>query len=58
MKVGDLVSYWHDSNPAKESRPGIIVDFDKDADPIVWFINAPEQPAAYFRSDLEVISEK
>ena len=56
MKVGDLVRYWSDDEEPRRSGPGIIIDFDRDADPIVWFVNAPEQPAAYFRADMEVIS--
>ncbi len=56
MKVGDLVRYWHDDG-RKASPPGIVVDFDKDDDPIVWFIDAPQRPAPYFRQDMEIISE-
>ena len=56
MKVGDLVRYWHDDG-VKVSPPGIIVDFDRDADPVVWFADDCDGPAAYFRSDMEIISE-
>ena len=56
MKVGDLVRYWHDDG-RKASPPGIVGDFDKDDDPIVWFIGVPQQPAPYFRQDMEIISE-
>jgi len=57
MKIGDLVCYWHDDDRVTRSAPGIVVDFDRDDDPIVWFIGVPQQPAPYFRQDMEIISE-
>ena len=57
MKIGDLVCYWHDDDRVTRSAPGIVVDFDRDDDPIVWFIDAPQRPAPYFRQDMEIISE-
>ena len=56
MKVGDLVKYWHDDG-RRASPPGIVVDFDKDDDPIVWFPGGNDPPAPYFRQDMEIISE-
>lgn len=56
MKVGDLVRYSH-TDDRDAWPPGIIIGFDEDADPIVWFTDAPQQPAAYFRQDMEVIGE-
>ena len=51
MKVGDLVVY-------DACFPlGLIMDFDKDGDPIVEFFNQDMRTAAYCIADIEVISE-
>ena len=59
MKVGDLVHYpdapirtWEDEEPL---RNGIIVGFDKDNDPIVFF--SAKGTAAYYTHDIEVLNE-
>jgi len=51
MKIGDLVKYQGD-----DDRPGIVVGFDDDGDPIVHFFYDGES-AAYFKRNIEVISE-
>jgi hypothetical protein len=51
MKIGDLVKYQGD-----DDRPGIIMGFDEDGDPIVHFFYE-ESAAAYLSDDIEVISE-
>jgi len=52
MKVGDLVKYRLND----DDRPGIIMGFDEDGDPIVHFFYE-ESAAAYLSDDIEVISE-
>jgi hypothetical protein len=54
--VGDLVVYH---NPSIGLGTGIVVGFDHDNDPIIVFrgdANDPT-PQAFYRSDIEVISE-
>ena len=62
MKVGDLVHYpdapirtWEDEEPL---RNGIVVGFDKDNDPIVFFFGRKADEASpYYAHDIEVLSE-
>ena len=52
MKIGDLVKY--------DGRfpVGLIMDFDKDGDPIVEFFDQQNMySGAYYTTDIEVISE-
>ena len=52
MKVGDLVKY------VLHPHLGLVIDFDKDGDPIVEFCsNEHLKYAAYFMADIEVVSE-
>ena len=60
MKVGDLVHYpdcpiraWEDEEPM---RNGIVVGFDPEDDPIVFFFGKNET-APYYAHDIEVLSE-
>ena len=60
MKVGDLVHYpdapirsWEDEEPM---RNGIVVGFDPEDDPIVFFF-CKNESAPYYAHDIEVISE-
>ena len=60
MKVGDLVYYpdapirtWENEEPLIN---GIVVGFDKDNDPIVYF-PARSRSDAYYTHDIEVLSE-
>ena len=56
MSVGDLVVYH---TPSIGLGTGIVVGFDHDNDPIIVFrgdANDPT-PQAFYRSDIEVISE-
>ena len=57
MKVGDLVHYDKGSDWGyKNTGPGVVVGFDEDDDPIVYFA-LKGVSAAYLRADIEVISE-
>ena len=67
MKVGDLVKFGNIYNGCElnqrlaiylgdDDRPGIIMGFDEDGDPIVHFFYE-ESAAAYLSDDIEVISE-
>jgi len=60
MKVGDLVHYpdlpikaTHDEAPL---RNGIVVGFDHENDPIVFFSSRGDS-AAYHMEDIEVLNE-
>ena len=60
MKVGDLVHYpdapirtWDNEEPL---RCGVVVGFDKDNDPIVFFTERSKADA-YYIYDVEVLSE-
>ena len=57
MKVGDLVRYAHTDDRVARWAPGIVVEFDNEDDPIVWFPGENDPPAPYFRQDMEIISE-
>jgi hypothetical protein len=52
MKVGDLVRYI-----VGYPHLGLVVDFDKDGDPIVEFFDQDMVSAAYYTADIEVINE-
>lgn len=57
MKVGDLVHYDKGSDWGYEKTGcGVIVGFDKDDDPIVYF-SFKGSSDAYLKADIEVISE-
>ena len=57
MKVGDLVHYDKGSDWGyKKTGMGLIMGFDKDDDPIVYF-SFMESVDAYLKADIEVISE-
>jgi hypothetical protein len=60
VKVGDLVHYpdapirtWDNEEPLNN---GIVVGFDHEDDPIVYF-PAKGKPAAYYMRDIEVLNE-
>jgi len=59
VRVGDLVHYpdapnrtWEDEEPM---RNGIVVGFDPEDDPIVFFF-CKNESAPYYACDIEVIS--
>jgi len=57
MKTGDLV-IARDSHP-EEGEMGMVIGFDKDSDPIVyWQFKGLEEPAyiGTYRSQVEVIN--
>ena len=57
MKVGDLVHYDKGSDWGyKKTGVGLIVGFDEDDDPIVYF-SFRESVDAYLKADIEVINE-
>ena len=57
MKVGDLVHYDKGSDWGyKKTGVGLIMGFDKDDDPIVYF-SFRECADPYLRADIEVINE-
>jgi len=51
MKVGDLVKY------TEYQYLGLIMNFDKDGDPIIEFFDQDMVSGAYYTTDIEVISE-
>ena len=51
MKIGDLVKY------DGLFPTGLIMDFDKDGDPIVEFFDQDMVTAAYYTTDIEVVNE-
>ena len=60
MKVGDLVHYpdapirtWEDERPLSN---GIVVGFDPEDDPIVFFFGKNDAKP-YYAHDIEVLSE-
>ncbi len=60
MKVGDLVHYpdapirtWEDETPLSN---GIVVGFDPEDDPIVFFFGKNDAKP-YYAHDIEVLSE-
>ena len=60
MKVGDLVKYRELLEPRRtndtDMTSGIVVGFDRDHDPIVYFI-CRKDAAAYYQDDIEVLNE-
>tara|TARA_Y100000310_G_C20681673_1_gene816358 strand:- start:2963 stop:3151 length:189 start_codon:yes stop_codon:yes gene_type:complete len=60
MKVGDLVHYPDAPVRSWEGEPpltsGIVVGFDHENDPIVFFPSRGDS-AAYLMSDIEVLNE-
>ena len=57
MKVGDLVHYDKGSDWGyKKTGVGLVMGFDKDDDPIVYF-SFRESVDAYLKADIEVINE-
>jgi len=62
MKVGDLVIYvGEDAEASPVYGPGIVMDFDKDNDPIVRFIGDRDLTrnlgSPYYIEDVRVINE-
>jgi len=55
VKVGDLVRYR--SDVATDWPFGVVVEFDNEGDPLIWFPDDGELLCAYFRQDMEVVSE-
>ena len=53
MKVGDLVRYRIGHYPYL----GLIVDFDKDGDPVIEFFDQDMESGAYLTADIKVINE-
>ena len=51
MKIGDLVKYIN------SPELGLVIDFDKDGDPVVQFCTNRMVSAAYLMADIEVINE-
>ena len=60
MKIGDLVCYRHDQDPADQLGVGIILGFDKDDDPIILF-SLDENPTPggdpFFSHDIKVLNK-
>ena len=60
MKIGDLVCYRHDQDPVDQLGVGIILAFDDDDDPLIYF-SLEENPApggdAYFSRDIKVLNK-
>ena len=54
MRVGDLVKY---DGGYPGPCLGLVMGFDKDGDPIVEFFDQDMVSAAYYKSDIEVVSE-
>ena len=54
MKIGDLVICK--SSPDGFGL-GIIMDFDEEDDPIVFFLKYDDEPQAFYGYTLEVLSE-
>ena len=54
MKVGDLVVSVYDT---PGFGVGLIIDFDHEDDPIVFFSQYDNEATAFYRRTLEVISE-
>ncbi len=60
MKVGDLVCYIHDEDPADQLGVGVILGFDKDDDPLIhFFSDSTPSPGgdAFFSHDIKVLNE-
>ena len=63
MKVGDLVRfcnlYYPDAVESSPRKMGIIISFDKDDDPIVFWFDPSffGQPEANFRKHIVMLSE-
>ena len=56
MKVGDLVHYDKGSDWGwRDTGPGVVLGFDKDDDPIVYFTFRGNS-TAYLKADIEVIN--
>ena len=50
MNIGDLVKYVH------SPQLGLVIDFDKDGDPIIQFCDKEVEYAAYYAVDIEVLN--
>jgi hypothetical protein len=55
VKIGDLVRYR--SVVATDWPFGVVVEFDNEGDPLIWFPDDDGYHYAYFRQDMEVVSE-
>jgi hypothetical protein len=51
MRVGDLVKY------VNSPELGLVIDFDKDGDPVVQFCTDRMKSAAYLMADIEVVND-
>ena len=59
MKVGDLVQFTNEQGWDMNDDPmtnGVVVGFDKDNDPIVFF-TCRNDTAAYYENDIKVLNE-
>jgi hypothetical protein len=56
VKVGDLVRYRSDL--ATDWPFGVVVEFDNEGDPLIWFPDDDGNHYAYFKQDMEVVSER
>ena len=58
MKLGDLVKYKDPKRGENDTDMvnGVIVGFDKDKDPIVFF-TCRQTANAYYEADIEVLNE-
>ena len=60
MKLGDLVKYKDPKDGRGENDTemtnGVVVGFDKDKDPIVFF-TCRQKANAYLKDDIEVLNE-
>ena len=59
MKLGDLVKYVDTGRTLADDfamTNGVVVGFDKEDDPIVFF-TCRKTAAAYYENDIEVLNE-
>ena len=60
MKLGDLVKYVDGGRERRDDdfamTNGVVVGFDKDKDPIVFF-TCRQTANAYYEADIEVLNE-
>ena len=60
MKLGDLVKYVDEGRDRRDDdfamTNGVVVGFDKDKDPIVFF-TCRQTANAYYEADIEVLNE-
>ena len=60
MKLGDLVKYVDLGRERRDDdflmTNGVVVGFDEDSDPIVFF-TCRSTAAAYYENDIEILNE-